>query len=274
MSSKLNFVPHIASYETIRKMMQDDLSYRLGSRFERTSLGRPLYLRINVQLIMTQECPYSCPFCIERKNPMAGSFNADKQIASLKEVLREHPNARLTVTGGEPGLYPDHVRRIAECYQNSGNNMFMSINTAGYCPELSKYGHVNLSVNEYVHPDITLFPGCTIQTVVPDEKMEIALIKSFMDQHEDGYSFSFRFLSDMNDRMYNVNIFNEIQNDPDVRVKTFRVGDFFVYLTFDYNRKHARITLGDMYQQSHNEYLDGYSNIIIHPDGSVNVNWT
>lgn len=273
MSSKLNFVPYIASYDTIRQMMQEDLAYRLGSRFDRTSFGRPLYLRINVQLIMTQECPYSCPFCIERKNPMKGGFNADGQLDALRSILAEHPNARLTVTGGEPGLYPSHVQRVSECYTNGGNGVFMSINTAGYCPELSKYGHVNLSVNDYVHPDVNMFPGCTVQTVLKDDDMTVENIKAFMSQYDGADSFSFRFMSDMQRKDYNVGIFNAIQNSPDMEVKTFRVGDFFVYLTFNYEGKHARITLGDMYQQSHNEYLDGYSNIIIHPDGSVNVNW-
>lgn len=57
-------------------------------------------------------------------------------------------------------------------------------------------------------------------------------------------------------------------------VGTFRVGDFFAYATFDYKGVHGRITLGDMYQQQHNDYQDGYSNVIIHPDGHVAVNWT
>ena len=37
--------------------------------------------------------------------------------------------------------------------------------------------------------------------------------------------------------------------------------------------QHARVTLGDMWQQRHNNYGDGYSNIIIHPDGRVSTNW-
>ena len=72
---------------------------------------------------------------------------------------------------------------------------------------------------------------------------------------------------------YPVNVWNELQEDPGIEVHTFRIGDFFVYATFDYNGKHARITLGDMYQQMHNDYRDGYSNIIIHPDGTIGTNW-
>lgn len=66
MSEKMKRIPHINSYEDIRKEMNNDLRYRLNSRKERTSLGVPLYYRINVQIITTQECPYSCPFCLER----------------------------------------------------------------------------------------------------------------------------------------------------------------------------------------------------------------
>ncbi len=46
-----------------------------------------------------------------------------------------------------------------------------------------------------------------------------------------------------------------------------------MYATFNYAGKHARVTLGDMWQQQHNNYEDGYSNIIIHPDGHVVTNW-
>lgn len=114
MSSKLHKIPHFNSYDDIRAEMQNDLQYRLANRTDKTSLGRPLYYRINVQLILTQECPYNCPFCLERKNPMQGDNNFKAQIESLKKILSEHPNARLTITGGEPGLYPNHVSELID----------------------------------------------------------------------------------------------------------------------------------------------------------------
>lgn len=46
MSSKMNYIPHISSYEDIRAEMSNDLQYRLASRTAKTSLGRPLYYRI------------------------------------------------------------------------------------------------------------------------------------------------------------------------------------------------------------------------------------
>lgn len=33
------------------------------------------------------------------------------------------------------------------------------------------------------------------------------------------------------------------------------------------------VDIGDMWQQTRNDYGDGYSNVIIHPDGRVGVNW-
>ena len=86
-------------------------------------------------------------------------------------------------------------------------------------------------------------------------------------------SFSFRFLSGLSKKEYPVDVWNELQNDSEIDIHTFRIGDFFVYATFDYAGKHARVTLGDMWQQKHNDYSDGYSNIIIHPDGRVATNW-
>lgn len=57
MSSKMNQIPFLSSYEDVRAEMNRDLQYRLNSRTAQTSLGRPLYYRINVQMITTQECP-------------------------------------------------------------------------------------------------------------------------------------------------------------------------------------------------------------------------
>ena len=85
--------------------------------------------------------------------------------------------------------------------------------------------------------------------------------------------FSFRFLSGFDKKNYSIDIWNDLQNDSEINVHTFRIGDFFVYATFDYFGKHGRVTLGDMWQQRHNDYKDGYSNIIIHPDGRVTTNW-
>ena len=269
MSSKLHEIPHFPSYNDIRNEMNNDLQYRLANRQARTSLGRPLYYRINVQLILTQECPYNCSFCLERKNPMQGNNDFAAQIEALKNVLLEHPNARLSITGGEPGLYPDHVADIVNTYKQYGNNVFCSINTAGYSKELNGLTHINLSYNDYVRKNPVDFPGCTVQTIIKNPTAEY--IKNFMNMDAD--NFSFRFLSGLKKTDYPVDIWNDLQNDKEINVRTFRIGDFFVYATFDYMGKHARLTLGDMWQQQHNDYKDGYSNIIIHPDGTVRTNW-
>lgn len=269
MSYKMNSIPYICSYNDIREEMKNDLAYRLLYRKDRTSLGRPLYYRINVQMIITEECPFYCPFCLERQNPMEGENDFNAQIESLKRVLGEHPDARLTITGGEPGLYPEHVRNLVDTYKRNSNNIFCSINTAGYSEDLNGVAHINLSHNEFVNENPDKFPGCTVQTVMESPTLEC--IKDFMRMN--ATSFSFRFLSGMSQKEYPVHIWNELQNDDEIDVCTFRIGDFFVYATFNYAGKHARVTLGDMWQQKNNDYKDGYSNIIIHPDGKVATNW-
>ena len=269
MSKKLDYIPVIRSYEEIRAEMKNDLDYRMKTRTIKTSLGRPLYYRINLQIVMTHECPYNCSFCIERKNPMEGNDDFEAQIESLLSVLAEHPDARLSITGGEPGLYPEHVERLVRVYKRNSNNVFCSINTTGICGELNGLAHINLSMNEFVRPDHTKFPGCTIQVV--DERPTVRYIKNFMEMN--AKSFSFKFISNLSKTDYPVDVWNDLQNDKDIQVNTFRVGDFFVYATFNYNGKHARVTLGDMWQQKQNDYQDGYSNIIIHPDGRIATNW-
>lgn len=188
-------------------------------------------------------------------------------------VLKEHPNARLTITGGEPSLYPEHVKDLVTLFQERSHHVFVAINTAGYNPVIHDLAHINLSINEHVKPDPALFPGCTYQTVLTEEEMTLENIKRIMSSNPAAGSFSFRFLSGLEKHDYDVSIWNALENDDEIQVSTFRIGDFFVYATFDWNGKHARITLGDMYQQRQNDYQDGYSNIIIHPDGKVGVNW-
>jgi len=269
MSRKLSYIPRIFSYDDIRTEMNDDLQYRIVTRTARTSLGIPLYYRINVQMIVTQECPFHCPFCLERQNPMSGNNDFNAQIEALKQVLVEHPNARLTITGGEPGLYPEHIENVVKIYAENSNNTFCCINTTGFNTDLNGLAHINLSRNDYVSSNPSKFPGCTVQTIM--ENPTIKSIKEYMKM--DANNFSFRFLSGLEKKDYPIEIWNDLQNDDDIDIHTFRIGDFFVYATFDYNGKHARVTLGDMWQQRHNEYGDGYSNIIIHPDGKIGTNW-
>ena len=103
--------------------------------------------------------------------------------------------------------------------------------------------------------------------------MTLENIKRIIDNNPSAASFSFRFLCELDQDNYDVSIWNALQNDEEIHIGTFRIGDFFVYATFDYNGKHARVTLGDMQQQTQNDYQDGYSNIIIHPDGKIGTNW-
>lgn len=277
MSRKMNFIPYIPNYEWVRNQMNEDLKYRLSTRTTKTSFGRPLYHRINVQIVTTHECPYHCPFCMERQNPMSGENDFDAQKESLKRVLAEHSDARLTITGGEPSLYLDHVRNLLKIYNENSNRIFSCVNSTGYNFYIANVAHelgakLNLSRNDYI-PKFRLSRSC-IQTVMRDSDMNIDNIKKYIDQNSET-EYSFRFLSSTGKQDYNIEVFNELQSDKDdIKISTFRVGDFFMYATFNYKGKHARITLGDMYQQKHNNYLDGYSNIIIHPDGVIGVNWS
>lgn len=274
MSEKMNFIPFIKGYDYIKKEMYKDLQYRLNCRQEKTFLGRPLYFNINVQMVITKKCNYNCPFCIEQKNNIGtNKENFEQQLISLKKVLNEHKNARLTITGGEPSLFINHCKNIVDIYNKYSNGKFININTTGFDEKIADLGNINLSVNEYIPNKLDKFPNATYQTVLEDDKMNVVNIKEIMD-NINNKNFSFRFISEYDyAKDYNIAIFNELANDKEFKINTFRIGDFFVYATFNYKEKHGRITLGDMYIQKINDYKDGYSNIIIHPNGSINVNW-
>ena len=143
---------------------------------------------------------------------------------------------------------------------------------------------MNVSLNDYVKPDKGAFDWniSTLQTVVKDEDMQLSHLRDWIKSTEEGsenhnFSYSFRFLSALGRKDYPIEVWNELRCDPDIEISTFRVGDFFVYCNYwdKKMQRECRVTLGDMYQQRLNleKYGDGYSNIIIHHDGEIGVNW-
>lgn len=289
MSEKMHYIPYISNYDFIRDEMQKDLKWRLKNKTAKTAYGRPLYNNINIQIITTHECPFECSFCMERKNPMCGKEDFAAQAASLYNVLMQHTTARVSVTGGEPLLYPYHINKLYEIYLHNSKQNFFVVNTTGYdavkAEKIPSSIPFNVSVNDSTQYDerIISYPRrLTLQTIVKDEDMRLSYLRNWIRQKEvetqvDDCAYSFRFLSGLDRKDYSVNIWNDLRWDSKVRINSFRIGDFFVYCNyFDYElERTCRVTLGDMYQQRNNleKYGGGYSNIIIHPDGKIGVNW-
>lgn len=289
MSEKTHFIPYISNYDFIRDEMQKDLKWRLKNKTAKTAYGRPLYNNINIQIITTHECPFECSFCMERKNPMCGKADFAAQAASLYNVLMQHSTARVSVTGGEPLLYPYHINKLYEIYLHNSEQNFFVVNTTGYdavkAEKIPLSIPFNVSVNDSTQYDerIISYPRkLTLQTIVKDEDMRLSYLRNWIRQKEvetqvDDCAYSFRFLSGLDRKDYSVDIWNDLRWDSKIRINSFRIGDFFVYCNyFDYElERTCRVTLGDMYQQRNNleKYGDGYSNIIIHPDGKIGVNW-
>ena len=278
MSRKLSCIPNkFNNYNAVLDEMENDFQYRFTNRQRSTSFGRPLYERINLQMVITQACPFKCSFCLERQNPQGAVNNFNEQIKSLKKILAEHPNARVSITGGEPLLYPEHIKNIISLVKDTAT--FVSLNTTGKLPipqDIKEQCHLNISDNSEIHSDLSPFENnenVTVQTIFSSENMTLKNIKNYMDMHPNHKNFSFRYLTTIGENDYNINILNEIRNNSEIDLHTFRIGDFFMYVTAMYKNQHFRITLGDMTLQQNREYKNTYSNLIINAEGEIQKNW-
>lgn len=259
-----------------------------------------LYRRLNVQLVVTNACPYDCSFCIEKINPANSkkeNFNADLQLKNLKELLLIMKKAGLeptvSITGGEPTLYLDHIINIAKMLDDIG--VMYNLNTSGYSKNsiiYNKFKRINLSVHsadvdknsrvfcknrgEYWKNEI--YKDATIQRVILNGDYEelIAFLNSF-----DQKRFSIRFVArSKNEKSFDWKpLFDKIKEDPDFKFIQQKIGDYYFFEEYKYkNNKTIRFSFADMEQlKYYKDKMDKEQNFvraaIVLADGTVKFDW-
>ena len=120
-------------------------------RAKTSSKNTPLY---RAELILTDKCNFSCPYCMKLKKEAQGTlpYKEAKRILKLwvKEGLK---NVRFS--GGEPTLYPNLKRLVTYCKKNNVEHIAISTNGSA---DLKYYKEIHArGVNDF---SISLDSGC------------------------------------------------------------------------------------------------------------------
>lgn len=263
-----------------------------------------LYRRLNIQVLVTKRCPFSCPFCVERMNPVGGiaKENCMRQVEVLKDVIsavgKAGLNPTVSFTGGEPMLNPAHVNEMMHLLEE--NHVMYNVNTSGCLmnascyPTLMAASRINLSVHEsdpikngaifgraaeeYWNNPIFAANKTTIQKVIttkPDLSSICQFIQAFPQKR-----FSLRFPTE-DENVSSIEwreLFLELQKEchGDIKFIQQKIGDYYWYEEWMIGDKLVHFSFSSL-KQLHRNKLNERETIIraliIEPDGTIKYDW-
>ena len=162
--------------------------------------------------VRTKFCNAKCKFCIYADD--ASKFNKDRYIQVLEEITSKIKIKKIAVSGGEPTLYWDNFKFIAEQGRKYAPNTELSMNTDGLRwrqlfedPIYKEFDYIQLSRHHYNDTINDEIFGC--KTPTWEEIKEMCLLQTHPHQIQfrcnliDGYIDSkeevFKFLDWSND---------------------------------------------------------------------------
>lgn len=261
---------------------------------------KSLYKRLNIQLVVTNACPYSCSFCVEKVNPtnVDEVFDPEAQKRSLKELIQSMRVGSLeptvSITGGEPCLYPKHIVKTSIMLDMMG--VPYNLNTSGFHADVYTLRHfhrINLSVHhqdplensrvfgdergDYWNQEV--FQDATIQKVVLDTDLD--KITGFVDSFKQK-RISLR-LPSRTEQCTPPDwkpLFDAISHDSRFEFIQQKIGDYYFFEEYKYKDKTIRFSYSDLVQLAyykknretnpHNTFVRA---AIIMADGSVKFDW-
>ena len=259
-----------------------------------------LYRRLNVQLLVTKRCPFHCPFCIERENPVGGKNEQEElQIVNLIKVLKSMKESGLeptvSITGGEPMLKPAFVGTVIDILD--GMNVLYNINTSGYIGNedviavLKKAKRINLSVhsadaknNAMIFDRVPerywldpIFENATIQKVFNSEsECELSAVTGFVHNFPQK-RFSLRFPTyDVDvDTLEWKRLFRSLEDNCQNNFIQQKVGDYYWYEDWSCAEKHLHLSFSSLKQLRRNQEQDRdfVRAVIIEPNGDIKYDW-
>ena len=290
--------------------------YRSHNKYPVELLGHRIiniYRNINVQVVVSKKCNYSCPFCIENDRITNGQVERSPDEifgVVVDQYINQGITPHVSITGGEPTLFPERLRKLYEIAVKKWGLSTVNINTNGTNSEILKEMDgvwINLSRHHYCDTkaaeifgkkaDYTIGPKTTMQCVMMKGYIDsVAEIKKYMDfftaMRADG--FSFRGMSTLDagkeytkeidfSAAHAINFFaivNEISNDPDFEFVQQKIGDHYWFEIYKYKGKPVRFTYSNFdflrkvetEERKKNQWFSRAT--VISPFGKVYAGWT
>ena len=260
-----------------------------------------LYKNINVQVVMTKACPFDCPFCVEKVNPIspaAGTAPVDGKkgliLRLCQSLYKSGCNPTFSITGGEPMLYPQDSIEIQKFICDLGYKV--NINTCGIVTDkniMDNFERINLSVHDS-NPlkNSKIFGGMrekyweefdpnttTIQKVLnlPCTGMDLGTFILHLPKFK---RFSFRLpTQSLDEKNWDWTKFMETipkyYYSSSWKFLQQKIGDYYFYEDWMWANKHIHISYSSIQQLR--EYKIRGDNfvraIIICPDNTIQYDW-
>lgn len=294
--TSLDTMPYFFDAEYKYYSQNNVRGFMFGGDTERKSL----YRRLNIQLVVTNACPYDCPFCVEKVNltNKDENFRPEAQRYTLEALIRQMRLGGLeptvSITGGEPTMHPEHLIKTAELLDKLG--VPYNLNTSGHCTDKDMLGHfeqINLSVHDqmpeanslvfgkergrYWEDDV--FKDATIQKVILDTNLE--LIRRFIDSFsQKRISLRLPTRSDQCGPPDWKPLFDAIASDDRFEFVQQKIGDYYFFEEYRYGDKTIRFSYSDLAQLAYykknietNPYNSYIRAAIVMADGGVKFDW-
>jgi MoaA/NifB/PqqE/SkfB family radical SAM enzyme len=262
---------------------------------------------------VSRRCNFKCGFCIENDGLLASKKETDPSIL-FERVLSQYKEQgiypHVSITGGEPTLFPDRLRNILNACSNQSISR-VSINTNGENVEaisdLDNY-FINLSRHHYEPDKVMDVFGKKFKDTIVKEKtvMQCVLMKDYIDSVEkmkkymDYYAdkgaigYSFRGLTKLDatkqyskeidfSKAHAINFYdivNNIAKDPDFKFIQQKIGDHYWFEIWEYKGKKFRLTYSNFEFLREVEVKERSSGLwfsratIILPYGEVYSGWS
>jgi len=237
-----------------------------------------IYKNINIQVLVTRECTKRCWFCCEAGDD-TDIVMSDNIYGSLIYLLEKYTEIGITsnvsITGGEPTLYPGKVNKLIEICDRY--KVKAVVNTNGYNIKPIHKCLMNVSVQGIhdleTHDRESL---CLQKMIVESDVKSVVMFMNYYYYFNCIKLFSFRGMYDRPGDYFE--LVSNVSNDNRFEFIQQKIGDYYHFEMYKYLKHNCflRFTFADMSFLREKEVKEKvrYSRAnIIQPNGDTYTGW-